>query len=291
MNYDVSIPGIRSLISERIIEEINANSSASNPPRHSWRISPSSLGSECVAHEWYKWRAVKKEVFDGRMSRLFKRGHNSENRFVPMLADAGWTVRAVDPARANSFNQQYKVTDFGGHMSGYLDAIGSHPEYSGGTDILLEFKTYNTKRFSIVKNSQKGLKIEDPKYYGQICIYMMKYNLPWCLFFGENKNDDDIHIDIILRDDKTADELMRRAHTIITSKVRPARIAESPAFFACKYCLFVDICHHGAPVENHCRSCLNCTPIEGGNFYCEKWKTAIPKDAVLSPQPCHEPVR
>ncbi len=290
MNYDVNMTGVRKLLADRVIAEINANTVEDNPPRHSWRVKPSSLGGECTAQEWYAWRWVKREIHDGRILRLFKRGHGAEHRFTAMLRRAGWTVEDIDPERAGSKFPQFNVKLFHGHLSAYLDGKGSHPEYTGGQKILLEFKTYNTKRFSALVNG-KGLQIEDPKYYGQVVIYMKEHNLPWCLFLAENKNDDDLHVEIIQRDDVTATSLLNKAHTIITSKVRPARIAQSPAFHKCKYCHFNEICHNGAPVEKNCRSCLNCVPTYDGKFHCEKWNGVIPADVIETNQPCHDPVK
>lgn len=278
--------GATEKLSAEIKEAINKFYEDNQETRHSNRVSPSNLGEECAAKLWYDRRWVSPpEKHDGRMVRLFQRGHDEEAKIVKMLRNAGWTVREIDPATG----KQYSILDFNGHLKGKLDGIGSHPEFTNGVDILLEFKSYNTKRFSVI--THKPLKTEDPKYYGQIVLYMMYYNLPACLFFPVNKNDDDIHPLVFTRDDKFAKELLNKADTIINSRVRPARIAESPAYWKCKSCRHIDVCHRNKPVLINCRSCENCYPTENGKFYCSRWDNVIPDEAI--PQGCnyHKPVQ
>lgn len=176
--------------------------------------------------------------------------------------------------------QQWRVKQFGGHMSGYLDAKGSHPVYTQGRQVLVEYKTYNTKNF-VHLCGKRSVKICNPKYYTQSCIYMRDHELPWSLFLAENKNDDDIYVEIIPRDDGEALDKMATAQTIITSKARPARIGQSPAFFECKTCAFAGPCHGHEPVDINCRSCVNCEPIDGGKFHCAQWGKTIPDEKAM----------
>ena len=54
------------------------------------------------------------------------------------------------------------------------------------------------------------------------------------------------------------------------------RIAENEAFYECKFCNFVDICHNGECPEINCRSCRFVQPIENGEWYCNKHNGQIP---------------
>lgn len=317
-----------SLIVETLKTAVDNNSAADNPPRYNWRVTPSSLGSECVAQQWYKFRWVVRKLKPGRIARLFNRGGNEEKNFSALLRRAGWEVRdytrrlgyhpesdsyitygwdetpepLVEDVSDNPQHiaqalkrdkwllQQWRVKLFSGHMSGYGDAKGRHPEYTNNQWILLEYKTYNTKRFSHL--TRNTLEVADPEYYIQVLIYLKELDLPWCLFCAVNKNDDDIEFKIVMRDDAKAEHYIKTAHTVIFSKARPARLAESPAYHGCKFCDFLEVCHLNAPVDINCRSCVNCTPIDGGKFKCDKWGAVIPGEKeMLAGCPSHTPVR
>lgn len=285
---DFTKPGVIQQIARKTKEGVDLYSKSKRNSRHSVRISPSTLGEECAAKNWYAFRWAKSpEDFDGRMCRLFERGDIEEPRIVESLKGSGWNVWEFNPQTG----KQYEVFDLAGHLYGKLDGIGNHPVITNGVNLLLEFKSYNTKRFSQLCNTDKPLKVQDPKYYGQIVIYMMYYDLPACLFYPVNKNDDDIAPMVILRDDSYARDLLRKGETIVNSKVRPARIAESRSFYKCKMCHFADVCHDDAPVLVNCRSCVNATAVEGGVFYCESWNGIIPKDQL--PLGCgeHKPIK
>src|SRR6478752_9090191 len=98
-NYDINIPGIGKVIAEDLVKVIDAEEERANPPKHSWRVSPSSLADPCTAKLWYKYRWVKLDKSEGRMLRLFRDGATAENEFVSLLRSVGWTVFDTDPAR------------------------------------------------------------------------------------------------------------------------------------------------------------------------------------------------
>lgn len=282
---DVYAPGGAKYFASTLRNEINDESAAASPPKFSWRIQPSALGDDCVALLWFKFRWVAKKQVEGRMARLFQRGHDEEAKLVALLQRNGWVVKDVDPARADKDIKQWNVRDFSGHLSAYLDAKLSHEVKTNGVEILGEFKTFNTKRFKAWR--EKGVKISDPKYYTQACLYMFYQDLPWCLMIGVNKDDDDIDFEVILRDDAAARDAIRKGETIINSQSRPPRIAENPAFFKCKTCDFQAVCHYNAPVLKNCRSCEFAMPVEGGEWFCSHPQNGlnIPKEVI--PEGCH----
>jgi hypothetical protein len=326
---DLTQPGVAKLLADQIKTAIDNNSAADGPPKFSWRVAPSSLGDECVARLWLKFRWTAKAQKPGRINRIFKRGNGREDYFTALLRRDGWEVRDYaqrlvmrsgdgkyfaqdweddiapgyedvhqDPWHIAECRQQdkwllkqWRLVRFNGHMSGYSDGRARHPIYTNGEWIGVEYKTYNTKRFTTLVNGKGGVKTSDYEYYVQVVTYLKEFDLPWCLFLAENKNDDDIYPEIILRDDATAEQRLTTAHTVITSPTMPARFAQSPAHHVCKYCDWVGVCHNGVPVEINCRSCRNCEATEGGKFKCNKWQAVIPdEEAILAACPHHTPV-
>jgi len=285
---DLTIPGARKLLADKVTAQIDAATVVKG--KHAWRIKPSAVGKDCIAAGWYGYRWAKRADKPGRVGRIFGKGHDTEPRLMTYLRASGWHVWDVDPRKApdDKFPQfNFKALD--GHMSAYLDGIGYHPELTEGVNVLVEAKSYKKSRFTQLIS--KTVKAADYEYYVQICLYMQGYELPYCVFICECKDDSDIYIEIVLRDDETANRALQVGNTIKTSRVRPARVAESPAFHQCKTCDFLGVCHLGEKPETNCRSCINCVAVAGGKFACEKYGPIPNEQAILAACNEHEPIK
>ena len=322
-------PGIAENVSANVKAEVEAYSKSTRDSRYQTRISPSSLGEECAAETFYKWRwATKPEESTGLMARYNQRGEDEEARIVKLLRATGWTIREYDralvyhpesdsyftmgwgeklspdcvdvsdnlqhivAAKARGVKvEQFAVKAFMGHLYGKLDGLASHPVHTQGIEVLFENKFVNYKRFGVLTSREKPLPVADPKYYGQICVYMDLIPVPATMFVCGNRNDDDIEFRFFGANPTHAKELFTKANSVMFTKVRPARIAQSPAFYKCKFCDHKAVCHEGAPVEVSCRSCVNCIPIDDGKFHCEKWGKDIPnKAAIIAACGSHWPI-
>lgn len=65
------------------------------PRRH---VGASTIGRPCLRDGWYNHRWASRVRHDGRVLRLFDRGHEEESRMVDWLVIAGATVEELDPA-------------------------------------------------------------------------------------------------------------------------------------------------------------------------------------------------
>jgi len=287
--HDLSIPGATRLIADKIKAQIDTVTE--QPAKYSWRIKPSNLGSECVAALWYAYRWVKRNPIDGRIGRIFGSGSAFEAPTMDWLRKAGWEILDKDPSKIGTKFEQWNFKALDGHISAYLDAVGRHPDYCNGAWGNVEAKSYNKRRFGALVNKQ-SVKITEYEYYVQACIYMQAFNLPFTLLIAVCKDDSDIYVEIIPRDDDTANRAMRLAETVKTSRVRPAKIAESPAFHVCKRCDFVGICHLGEQPDRNCRSCIHVTPTDNGKFGCSYWQLAIPGEKeIMQACPQYEAIK
>lgn len=279
----------------------------------------SMIGEKCERKLVYSFRWAKLPGHNGRMLRLFNRGHREEERFVGYLRRIGANVRefserlmyhpesdsyftqgwdddsnpdgmaidvSEDPAHVKAATsrgverKQWRILDVDGHFGGSLDGILDN--LPGTTDLneelLCEFKTHNTKSF--VELRAKGVKVAKYVHWCQMQVYMFKKGLKRALYLAVNKNDDDLHAEIVEADYEVGADLVRKAERVIRAKKLPDRIGPHASWVDCKFCDYAQICHGGAAMHKSCRSCTNATPVEDGQWRCELWNAIIPVDAI-----------
>jgi hypothetical protein len=102
-----------------------------------------------------------------------------------------------------------------------------------------------------------------------MCAYGKHFQFRYGMYIAVNKNDDDLHIEIVELDWNLAHDLMNKAQDIIEAKFRPQRISDNPAYYECKYCAAREVCHQGlAPLRN-CRTCKNSSIENEGKWSCD----------------------
>ena len=99
-------------------------------------LGASLIGAECERQTWYSFRWVRLNKFNGKMLRLFNRGHLEEGRLIALLLMIG-----VEVYQQDENENQFRVTDCNGHFGGSSDGIGiGIPDLPPKTKCLLEFK-------------------------------------------------------------------------------------------------------------------------------------------------------
>lgn len=281
-------------------------------------LGASSIGNRCIRAVWYGFRWAYDVDHIGRMRRLFSRGHEEEDRIIRWLRAAGYEVRdyaeklwyhpgsdcylttrwdfdesewigeevedvsdsAAHHAIAKARKQgpkQWGFTDHEGHFAGSNDGKirGPHlPEGWGGQ----EFKTHNDKSF---KNLQsKGVLSSKPTHWVQMQVYMHYLKLPWCLYVGVNKNDDDLYFEIVTYKPEIALQYVDVAKAVIQARSAPKRLSDDPSWYECKFCDFRAICHHDDAPDRNCRSCQYAEPVADKGWSCGLYRTLIPSDFI-----------
>ena len=223
----------------------------------------SALGEECERKVWFAFRHCRLPEFPPRLYRLFRRGHREEYVFVHLLRGIGLTIHTHDGE-----GKQFKVTDFDGHLSGHMDAVGEAPErfwFKGQpAPFLVEFKTYNVKRFAKLQSDR--VEKADPKYYVQMQTYMGYEELPGALFCAVCKDTDDLYFEWVPFRRAKFEKAVAKAEAVLKA-MRPSdlpRLSDIPSWWGCKFCEFAGICHGGEPSLKSCRTCRRAYPIPGG---------------------------
>lgn len=215
----------------------------------------SEIGHSCVRYLWYSFRWAFEESHSSRMQRLFHRGHREEPEIISELRKIGYVVD----------NQQLEFEGMFGHAKGHCDGEVKGVVEASKTTHILEIKTMNEKNFRDLIKS--GVKLSKPVYWGQAQLYMNYGKRTRCLFVAVNKNDDSYYIERIRIDKDTVFKLKSRGKGVILSERPPTR-PYSKSWYECRYCSASDICHNGATMRRHCRTCNHCGPTNGGKWMC-----------------------
>lgn len=269
-------------------EAINACSDAFSTEEQGFRthLGCSLLGKKCARELWLSFRWAKKKVIPAKLQRLFNRGHMEEGRSVALLRSIGCQVVPNDPITG----KQFRVAGYLGHVGGSLDGVvRGLPDLSPDTWALQEFKTSGDKPFQKLKAF--GCKEEKFEHYVQQQLYMNYYNLSWSLYLVTNKNDDDLHGELIQFDGITGPQYMDRGAQVVAADTPPAKINESPGWFGCRFCDMHTICHSGEPPLRTCRSCRAAKPSADGEWVCLIKGINLTKEAQLAACSTYDQIR
>lgn len=240
-------------------------------------LGASQIGNNCSRALWYGFRWIAHKKHDGRQQRLFQRGHFEEPRFCSYLEAIGFKVTLFDENNLDAESKgarQIRISDCKGHFGGSIDGIGEHPKYG---KFLTEFKTQGTgKKFTEL--FEKGVKACKPVHFAQMSLYGFKLGLKYAIYMAVNKNDDDLHVEVVELDWKLAEDLLKKAEMIVFTQEAPAKIAQTASYFECSWCDFKSICHYNAEPLKNCRSCKKCFAKEESSWYCDEYKQTVPKN-------------
>lgn len=232
-------------------------------------LGASGIGASCDRAIWYGWRWTSKARHSGRLLRLFETGHMAEDRFIHDLRRIGVTVMARDPETG----EQWTVKDDTGHFGGSMDAVAVGIIESPAKWHLCEFKTHNAKSFaSLVKD---GVEKAKPQHWVQMQVYMHFSGLERAYYMAVNKDTDELYGERIRYNAEAALRIVAKAHRIIASASPPSRISNDASWYECRFCDHKDKCHGTDIPDRHCRSCLHSTPVENGEWRCERHSTIL----------------
>lgn len=234
-------------------------------PRH--HLGASLLGHHCERWLWLSFRWAVIEEFEGRILRLFRRGHNEESIIVADLEAIGIAVRG----------QQSRV-DFGAHVSGSVDGIGLGIPEAPKTEHLLEFKTHAKKSFDDL--AAKGVKASKPQHWVQMQVYMHGLGLTRALYIAVCKDDDRLHCERVRYDQEAAEAAVARGRAITLAERMPPPVSSDPTWWQCKFCPAHSFCHKAEPTKHvNCRTCAHATPKDDSTWHCARWDAPIPPEA------------
>ena len=240
-NATASVSGQVSARIDRGLQAARAN----EKPRD--YLGASRLGVECeraLQFEYAKAPVDYGRDIDGRMLRIFQRGHVMEDCIVAWLRDAGFDLRT---RRANG--EQFGFADADGRLRGHVDGV-----IVGGPDgfaypALWENKCLGAKAWREVES--KGLAIAKPVYAAQVALYQAHLELHEhpAIFTAINADTMEIYVERVAFNAALAQQMTDRAVRVITAteagELLPRRFFDA-THFECRMCAWQDRCWRAA---------------------------------------------
>ena len=229
-------------------------------------LGASLIGNDCTRATYYNFHWMTYPQASGQMQRLFNRGHREEARFIEYLQGIGFAVWDIDPATG----KQYRVSRVNGHFGGSLDSVLRPPPHLALPDGILFLGEYKTKATGsgFTKLKSDGIMLTNGQHYDQMCTYGANMGFEYAMYFSVNKNDDQLHVEVVKLDWNRAAEVERKAEYIIGLDKPPPKISLQDTHFKCKMCEFIAVCHHNALPAKNCRSCVYSRPIQDAKWQC-----------------------
>ena len=213
-------------------------------------LGASIIGNQCDRFLWLSFRWAAKPKHDGRMLRLFERGHREEAWLIDDLRQAGFTVTG----------EQLRVKE--GHIGGSLDGIISGLVEDPEEEHVLELKTSNVKQWGRLR--ERGVRSVKPIHYVQMQIYMHKLGLKHALYVSVCKDNDEIYTERVAYSKRTAEKHLERARAVIAAEAPPKKLDASlaPCVLVSRDgtrwpCQFYENCHGTKMPERNCRTCVS----------------------------------
>lgn len=241
-------------------------------------LGASLLGRQCKRDIWYSFNWVQEPHFDGRMIRLFNRGHLEEARFMALLRQAGIQIWFKKPDGG-----QFAFSNCDGHYGGSLDIVAKGIIGYENIPMLVECKTHSEKSFN--KLMQVGVELAKPEHLIQMNQYMGHYSLKYALYFAINKNNDEIYCEIVEFDEEKFKFEVQLANHVVKKRTPPARHTKEKSHYLCKYCEVYDICWKKKAPQKTCRTCDNVELISEGKWRCKLSMVELDKQAQYNA--CH----
>lgn len=209
-------------------------------------LGASRIGESCLRKLQFEYfNTPKDKPFDGRILRIFHRGHEGEQWMIRWLRLAGFNLRTEKPDGG-----QFGFSAANGKLRGHADGVFvAGPDEFGPWPRLWECKFLGAKGFG--KLEKERLKKAYPVYYAQVQLYMAYFQLTDnpVLFTAVNANDMEIYAESVPFDSAHAQAMSDKAVNVLSAcaagEMLP-RVAQREDWYECKFCDYAKRCwNHG----------------------------------------------
>ena len=211
-------------------------------------LGASRLGVSCaraLQYEFAKAPVDPGRDAEGRLLRIFRRGHVIEDCMVDWLRAAGFDLRT---RKANG--DQFGFSAAGGRLQGHIDGVIVGGPEGFTYPALWENKCLGSKSWRDLEKS--GLAVSKPVYAAQVAIYQAYLELHEqpAIFTAVNADTMEIYTELVPFDAALAQRMSDRALTVISAteagELLP-RAFHDPTHFECRMCAWQDRCWRNTP--------------------------------------------
>lgn len=264
----LNLPQRRRDIETKIDEAVAANPGAWRRAQAAWlecctdwkdeanrergHLGASVIGKECPRAVALSYRKVSPDpsANNGRMVRLFNRGHMEEARLAACLQVAGFTLKLISK---DGGQISYKAGDLQGSVDGVI-------KLEDGSLAVLEFKTMGRK---IWDKLDKDSQIK-PEHMAQMQCGMHGLGLEQALYLASCKDTDAIQVYLVKYDGEPT-EFLNLATDVVHGLI-PPKLADTS--YLCKFCDHRAFCHGGQGPIASCRTCVHAVFDGNGKVTC-----------------------
>lgn len=220
--------------------------------RERTHLGASVIGKECPRGVALSYRKASPDAAagNGRMVRLFNRGHIEEARLAACLQVAGFALKLISK---DGGQITYKAGDLQGSVDGVI-------KLGDGSLAVLEFKTMNRRTWDkLEKDGQIN-----PGHMAQMQCGMHGLGLKQALYLASCKDTDAIQVYLVEYLGEPVEFL--NLATDITHGLIPPKLVGTD--YRCKFCDHRDFCHNGKDPIASCRTCVHAVFSGNGKVAC-----------------------
>lgn len=268
---------------------LEAESAAS--PYRTRTVAMGQIGGSCQRRAWYNFRWAFREAFNAVTLKRFADGHASEAVIIERLKKiSGIELLDKDPTTG----RQFTYIDCDGHAKGKCDGKITGLLQAPIKLHIFEAKAVAEKKLTEFRKikaelgEKNTLKKWNEEYYGQAQLYMHYEGTDrhYCVVASPGVRDwDSCRTEY---DPAYALQLKARMNRVIKSNEPLSRVSDKSDWFECKMCPMRGICHEGEMPDRNCRTCLHSTPIENGQWHCNRFGKTVTPDEQQIGCPAHK---
>lgn len=177
---------------------------------------------------------------EGRMLRIFVRGHVMEDCMAAWLRDAGFDLRT-----RKADGEQFGFSALDGRLQGHIDGVITGGPDGFGYPALWENKCLGAKSWRELEKHR--LAVAKPIYAAQIALYQAYLGLHEhpALFTAVNADTMGIYAELVRFDVELAQRMSDRAVKVISATEAGELLPRSfsdPTHFECRMCAWQDRC-------------------------------------------------
>jgi len=211
----------------------------------------SRLGTSCeraLQYEFARAPVDPGRETQGRLLRIFERGHVMEDCMVAWLRDAGFDLRT-----RKADGEQFGFSALGGRLQGHVDGVvvaGPDLGHDCGSPALWENKCLGSKSWRELEKNR--LAVAKPIYAAQVAVYQAYLELHEhpAIFTAINADTMEIYTELVPFDAALAQRMSDRALKVISAtdagELLPRGFNDS-THFECRMCQWQDRCWRNTP--------------------------------------------